>query len=171
MMLCIARYGEQRRLAYLDSVAERTEIPLADLEPIVGPLREAGLIRDVPGSPGELRLAVRPAEISVERILTALGESLTVVDCVENMALCIRSSFCETRVIYRMMRERLLEVVRSNTLADLMEPVWIYENDGGRGVHALYAEIVTGCGCSPTPKPHGSGGRTERCPDPDMQVF
>jgi Rrf2 family protein len=125
MMLDIARHGGETRPVSLGEVAERTDISRGYLEQVAISLRSARLIRGVPGRQGGYRLPVSPKEITICQVVEALIGPISVVDCVQDPATCPRSDYCECRIVYRLINERIADVLKSYSLADLMRPDWV----------------------------------------------
>jgi Rrf2 family protein len=157
MMLDVARNGGDEKPVSLASVAERTGISRGYLEQLVLGLRNARLVRGVAGRYGGYRLAERPANITVGQIVEAAIGPIFLVDCVEDASTCVRADFCECRVVYSLINERVAEVLREYTLADLLEPNWVSDHGVKRDDEAL--PIVSNTA--------GDGGRQPAGPEED----
>ena len=48
-----------------------------------------------------------------------------VVDCVDEPETCPRSEYCECRVVYALINQRIADVLDDFTLADLLDPSWM----------------------------------------------
>ena len=105
----------------LKDIARRQEISLPYLEHVVTPLVAAGLVKSTRGARGGVLLLKPPAEIKLSEVVQVLEGSLAPVDCVNNPALCHRSTFCVTRDIWVEMKEAMSHVLDSTTLQDLVE--------------------------------------------------
>lgn len=128
MMLDVARNGGEQRPVSLASVSERTGISRGYLEQLVLGLRNARLVRGVAGRYGGYRLADRPSNITVGQIIEATIGPIFLVDCVEDRTTCDRADYCECRVVYTLINERIAEVLREYTLAHLLDPSWISDH-------------------------------------------
>lgn len=149
MMLDLARHGGETRPVSLGEVAERTDISRGYLEQVAISLRSARLIRGVPGRQGGYRLPVPAREITIGQVVEALIGPISVVDCVQDPATCDRSDYCECRIVYRLINERIADVLESHSLADLMDPEWV-STHGDAGIRPiLEAEWADGLGCKP----------------------
>jgi len=124
MMLDLARHGGLEKPVSLAAVAERTDISRGYLEQLAMALRNARLVRGVAGRYGGYRLNEPPERITVGQIVEAATGPVCVVDCVDDPATCPRAEDCECRLIYGMVNERIAEVLREYTLADLLDPSW-----------------------------------------------
>jgi len=124
MMLDLARHGGLEKPVSLAAVAERTDISRGYLEQLAMALRNARLVRGVAGRYGGYRLTEPPERITVGQIVEAATGPVCVVDCVDDPASCPRAEDCECRLVYGIVNERIAEVLREYTLADLLDPSW-----------------------------------------------
>jgi Rrf2 family protein len=152
MMLDVARNGVDGEPVSLTTVAERTDISRAYLEQVALGLRAARLLRGVSGRRGGYRLAAPPSEITVGQVLEASIGPICVVDCLEEAALCPRSEYCECRLVYGLINDRIADVLQSYTLADLLDPSRVSALGADVKLPASDGERVDGFGCNPSPK-------------------
>jgi Rrf2 family protein len=124
MMLDLARHGGLEKPVSLATVAERTDISRGYLEQLAMAMRNARLVRGVAGRYGGYRLTEPPERITVGQIVEAATGPVCVVDCVDDPASCPRAEDCECRLVYSLVNERIAEVLREYTLADLLDPSW-----------------------------------------------
>jgi Rrf2 family protein len=137
MMLDIARHGGDESPVSLASVAERTGISHGYLEQVALALRRAALVRGVAGRHGGYRLGRPIREITIGQILEATIGPVCVVDCVDEPEACLRAEFCECRLVYALINQRIGEVLNEFTLADLANPRRLKET-----AKAFSAELV-----------------------------
>jgi len=121
----------------LASVSERTGISHGYLEQVAVALRSAGLVRGVAGRHGGYKLALPSREISIRRIIEATIGPICVVDCIDEPEACLRSDFCECRVVYALINQRIGEVLDEFSLADLADPTWLHET-----ANAFTSELI-----------------------------
>jgi len=153
MMLDIARHGGDKNPVSLGAVASRTDISRGYLEQVAIALRAASLLRGVPGRQGGYRLTRRAGDTSISQIVEALIGPISLVDCVADPDSCGRSDYCECRVVYHLVNDRIVDVLEAYTLADLMDPKWITAH-GKKDVRPIRPEELSdGLGCAP------AGGR------------
>ncbi len=157
LMVDVARNGGEEKPVSLASVSERTGISRGYLEQLVLGLRNARLVRGVAGRYGGYRLAERPANITVGQIVEAAIGPIFLVDCIEDASTCVRAEFCECRVVYSLINERVAEVLREYTLADLLDPNWVSDHGADQGDGAL--PII--------PNTTGAEGRQSADPETD----
>jgi Rrf2 family protein len=124
MMLDIARHAESGKPISLAAISKRTGVSRGYLEQLAIALRNARLIRGVSGRYGGYRLARPPSQISVGDIVEATIGPICIVDCVGEPESCLRSDYCECRLVYALINHRVAEVLRAYTLSDLLNPEW-----------------------------------------------
>lgn len=127
MMLDLARNGGESVPVSLATVADRTGISHGYLEQVALALRSARLVRGVAGRHGGYKLAVPARDISIRHIIEASIGPICVVDCIDEPEACLRSDFCECRVVYALINQRIGEVLDEFSLADLANPEWLHE--------------------------------------------
>ena len=127
MMLDIARHGVDGSPVSLSSVSNRTGISHGYLEQLAPALRAARLVKSVAGRHGGYRLAVVPSKITIRKIIEASIGPVCVVDCVEDPESCLRADYCECRIVYALINQRIAQVLDDFTLDDLLDPCWTTE--------------------------------------------
>ena len=137
MMLDVTRNGGQVTPVSLASVAERTGISHGYLEQVALALRSARLVRGVAGRHGGYTLAMPARDISIRKIIEASIGPICVVDCIDEPEACLRAEFCECRLVYALINQRIGEVLDEFSLADLADPKWLHETAG-----AFASELV-----------------------------
>jgi Rrf2 family protein len=124
-MLDLAKNQDDGKPVSLTSVARRTGLSRGYLEQLALALRTAKLLRGVSGRHGGYRLA-RPADkISVGEIIEATIGPVCIVECLDDPDSCLKTDTCECRLVYSLINNRIAEVLRSYTLADLLDPTWV----------------------------------------------
>lgn len=124
MMLDMAKNGAAEAPVSLASVSSRTHISQGYMEHLAMALRNGRLLRGVCGKQGGYQLARRPEEITVRQIIEAAIGPISILECVQEPKLCLRTEGCECRLVYTMINRRITEVLDEYTLGDLMDPVW-----------------------------------------------
>ena len=171
MMLDLARHSDHGSPVSLSAVAERTGISRGYLEQLAIALRHARLIRGISGRYGGYRLQEPAGEIAVGQIIEAAIGPVCLVDCLEDPDTCPRADYCECRVVYALINDRIAEVLREYTLADLLDPGWVQghgEPSGDRllqpsafrdGTSTRASADAEGCGVRRAK--HGAGGNAD----------
>lgn len=120
LMLDIALYCEQGPVLLKD-VARRQGISEKYLGHLISPLKAAGLLSSSRGAHGGYALSKPPQEITLAEIIQALEGNLALVECVTRPNICNRGNSCVTRDIWEEMREKMMGVLESTTLQDMLE--------------------------------------------------
>ena len=102
-------------------IAQRQDISSPYLAQLLGKLRQAGLVESILGPGGGYILARRPSQISAGQVLRAVGESLTIVYCVDPPpdGDCPRAEFCTTHPLWARLSENINAALDATTLAEL----------------------------------------------------
>lgn len=124
MMLDIARNGGDGSPVSLSSVSDRTDISHGYLEQLAPALRAARLVKSVAGRHGGYRLAQPASKITIRMIIEASIGPVCVVDCVEEPESCLKSEYCECRIVYALINRRIAQVLDDFSLEDLLDPSW-----------------------------------------------
>ena len=140
MMLDIAKHGEKGSPVSLSMVSERTGISHGYLEQLAPALRAARLVKSVAGRHGGYRLADPADEISIRQVIEASIGPVCVVDCVEEPESCSRAEFCECRMVYSLINQRIAQVLDEFSLKDLLDPSWVRSQGGEFGQQLVSVE-------------------------------
>ena len=140
MMLDIAKHSESGPPVSLSTISERTGVSHGYLEQLAPALRAARLVKSVAGRYGGYRLATAAGEISIRQIIEASIGPVCVVDCVEDPESCLRAEYCECRVVYSLINQRIAQVLEEFSLEDLLDPSWLQSNEGDLGARLLTPE-------------------------------
>jgi len=127
MMLDIARHGVDGSPVSLSSVSERTGISHGYLEQLAPALRAARLVKSVAGRHGGYRLVAPASKVTIRQVIEASIGPVCVVECVEEPGSCMRADFCECRIVYALINQRIAQVLEEFTLEDLLDPSWVSE--------------------------------------------
>jgi Rrf2 family protein len=146
MMLDVAKNGGEASPVSLATVSERTGISRGYLEQLALALRNARLVRGVAGRYGGYKLIAPPSRISLKQIIEAAIGPVYLVDCLEDPTTCPRAEFCECRIVYALINNRIAEVLREYSLADLLEPSWVRTLGGAIDDQLLTPTPFTGAG-------------------------
>jgi Rrf2 family transcriptional regulator, iron-sulfur cluster assembly transcription factor len=129
LMLDMAQHYKEGPLQ-LGEIAKRQGVSVKYLEQIIIPLKKAHYIESVRGSKGGHMLSKPPEEITVGEIVALLEEGTSLVECVENIAVCERSDICPTRVLWKEACEAMFDRLKAVTLADLVKKARAAEKSG-----------------------------------------
>lgn len=104
----------------LKDVAERQEISEKYLGHLIPPLKATGLMNSSRGAHGGYALSKSPEDITLGEVVRAVEGNLDLVECVTVPQVCQRVDFCVTRDIWKEMSKKLMEVLESITLQDMV---------------------------------------------------
>jgi Rrf2 family cysteine metabolism transcriptional repressor len=105
----------------LRAVAEREGISESYLEQLMLALRRADLVTSIRGAQGGYKLTRAPGEIRVGDVMRAVEGPIAPTDCVgeKGADVCRQAPCCVTRLLWSRLRDSMLAVLDSTTLADL----------------------------------------------------
>lgn len=103
----------------MGSIAERLGVSRKYLHALLTSLRGVGLVRSVRGSGGGYCLARDPKDITVAEILSALEGHQTLVDCIQDPAICPRSATCGAHELWETLGNVIQEHLAGIRLSEL----------------------------------------------------
>ncbi len=104
----------------LKDIAKSQEISEGYLEHILPSLKSAGLVNSSRGAHGGYILARAPSEITLGEVVQAVEGIIAIVECVTAPEVCHRVDFCVTRDIWDEMSEKIMQILDSTTLQDMV---------------------------------------------------
>ena len=105
----------------IGSIAAEEQVSSEFLEQIFFKLKKAGLIRSVRGPGGGFVLDRKPQDISVQDILSAVGETHGLTPCtLRRKALCDRPEPCAAHEIWTGLQKTMEDYLSSVTLKDIL---------------------------------------------------
>lgn len=120
-MVDLATQPQEKPVA-LAGIAERQEIPLAYLEQIFAKLKRAGIVDSARGPGGGYKLARDAARISINQIIMASEEDLTMTRCgASDTPGCMQSNKarCLTHDLWDGLERQIENYLDSLSLADV----------------------------------------------------
>ena len=114
------RYGDARPTQSAD-IASRQRIPESYLEQLLTTLRRAGFIRSVRGPQGGHALIRDPNQIRVSEVLEALEGPVLLSDCLDEGSSCSKNGGCAQRDMWAAVRDAVLGVLDTTSIADLAQ--------------------------------------------------
>jgi Rrf2 family protein len=124
MMMTIAKLSDNGDTIGLGEVAKHCGISRRYLEQLVSALRNASLLRAVPGRGGGYALAKDADQIKVREIVEAAIGPIAIADCLGDTENCIQSDFCSCQALWKLINHHITTVLEEHTLADVMDPEW-----------------------------------------------
>ena len=117
----LAHHFGEARPVQSSEIAASQSIPESYLEQLLTTLRRAGFIRSVRGPQGGHALVRDPRELRVSEVIEALEGSIMPIDCLDNSSICSKGGGCAQREMWQAVREAILKVLDTATIAELAE--------------------------------------------------
>ena len=102
-------------------IARRQRIPEPFLERLLLTLSKEGIVRSQRGPQGGHSLALRPEEITLAHVMTALAATQMMVGCLEDVNACLQVSCCGQREIWKELDDAIQRILESTTIATILE--------------------------------------------------
>ncbi len=120
-LLCelAAHYGKDSVI--LKEIAQAQDISEKYLSQLIIPLKGAGLVQGNRGAHGGYKLTRHPSHITIQEIVEVLEGDLCLVQCSIDPTVCKRSGFCASRDIWVLLKEKIVDVLSTITLEDLVK--------------------------------------------------
>jgi DNA-binding IscR family transcriptional regulator len=90
----------------------------------------------VSGKKGGYQLARPASEIKIGDIIRSVAGPLSTTDCVIHPEICLNSSFCEARMIWVLISDKVSGLLDDYSLADLIRKNWLNE------IREQYSEVA-----------------------------
>jgi Rrf2 family protein len=144
----LADYGETNPVS-ISEIADRQGISANYLEQLLPKLRKAGLIRSERGAQGGYQLAQPSGDISVGDILRALGENISLAECVTDSELkdincrtgvageesrCKTQDACAAKFVWQRINDSINSAIDSIMLDELVQ---ISRNSRSKGTNKI----------------------------------
>jgi Rrf2 family protein len=107
----------------LQAIVDELGLPREFLAKILKSLTARGLVRSTRGAHGGYTLAKSPAEISFLDAIEAAGGPVQINICLDHKDRCEVSASCSMYHVWKAGQDRMLEVYRRTTLAELAQPM------------------------------------------------
>ena len=115
---------EPDRITTAKEIADKLNIPFEYLSKLLQTMIKSGLVESIQGTKGGYKLSHPANEITVEAIMSALGEKPSLVDCIaehgqEDHTQCCRSAECGIKSPMVKLQAQMNNIFRNTTLAEL----------------------------------------------------
>ena len=121
-------------------IAKRSGIPLHLLSNILKTLSHHGIVESVRGANGGYRLAVKPEEVSLGRLLEILEGPIRLTECMEleagSSSDCKLEASCPVRAPMKKLHDKFKEWLEEVTFADLTSDS-DSPNEGGKQLYEI----------------------------------
>jgi len=112
---------QHNRPVSIGVIANQENVSSEFLEQIFFKLKKAGLIRSIRGPGGGFVLNRKPAEISVQDILEAVGETHGLIPCtLRRKTMCDRAEACDAHDIWTGLQKTMDDYLTNVTLKDIL---------------------------------------------------
>lgn len=116
---------DPQRVVQIQTISKQQNIPKRFLEQILNDLKSAGFVESRRGIAGGYRLAMRPQEITLARIIRHVEGALAPVGCVSQhfyrKCSCPDERQCAIRSVMKEVRDAIVDILERTTVADLCE--------------------------------------------------
>src|SRR5437879_4648486 len=110
------------KIVSLQDLATTLHLPREFLAKILKVLTARGLVRSARGAHGGYTLARLPRDISFLEVIEAVEGPVQLNVCLDHKDRCDVSAACTMYHVWKVGQERMLEVYRRTSLAELSEP-------------------------------------------------
>ena len=121
LMTYLADHGRPDKPVTLKEVAQNQGLSQRYLEQLVVPLKNASLVRSVPGKHGGYYLARSPKEIQIGEIIEGAIGRIRIMDCLDPKYDCRFMEKCNARRMWGLINVRITDVLYDYSLEDLSE--------------------------------------------------
>lgn len=104
----------------LKDISKNQEVSLKYLGQLIMPLKIAGLVKSARGAHGGYFLSMPPGKIKLGEIVNALEGKLCIVECIDSPEICDRSGKCAARDVWSELNHRMIDILNSYTLQDMV---------------------------------------------------
>ncbi len=116
---------DSRQVVSIQAISKQQNIPRRFLEQILNDLKAAGFVESRRGIAGGSRLARRPQDITLARLIRHLEGPLAPVGCVSRhfyrKCSCPDERACAIRSVMKEVRDVVASILEQTTLADLCD--------------------------------------------------
>ncbi len=125
LVLEVARRGGTQTPVPLSEIASVSGISTGFLEQLAIALRRHSLISGVSGRNGGYVLNRPPDKITIGDVLRAVIGPIDLAVCTADDDICMSSEFCESRLVWVLLKHRIHQVLNLYTFADMLEKNWV----------------------------------------------
>ena len=125
--LLVLGLNYKQSVVRIQTISQQQNIPKRFLEQILNDLKSAGAVESKRGAAGGYRLARPPKEISLASVIRHIEGALAPVSCVSERfyekCSCPDEARCAIRSVMKEVREAIVKILESVTLAQLCDRV------------------------------------------------
>jgi Rrf2 family iron-sulfur cluster assembly transcriptional regulator len=120
-VLALAEMGKNGEMVSINSLSEAEEISSIFLEQIFFKLKKAHIVKSVRGPGGGFAFDRPLDSVTVQEILDAAGEELSMKFCEKNVKDCDRMTECISHKVFASVSDKIDDYLRSLTLKKILE--------------------------------------------------
>lgn len=121
LMIDLVNHQKDDTPVNLKDIAKRQNISKRYLEQLIIPLKNNGLVKSRLGKKGGFLLGKAPEEIKLLDIIEATRGPINILECLQYPESCERSETCQSRKIWMLLSNRIIEVFSGFTLEDIAQ--------------------------------------------------
>lgn len=130
LMYLGSHQDQENRLCQVQEIAEAEGLSAPALALVLQSLVRHGLVKSQKGPRGGFSLARPTTEIALYQIMEACGDTRGLSQCVLGLEVCSDDYPCPVHVMFRDIRQKLVQELKSVTVADLTHVV--LNEEGGK---------------------------------------
>jgi Rrf2 family protein len=119
LLTILARRSDQKKPLSIRAVSESSHLPYFLLSHLAAKLKKAGIIDSKKGASGGYFIKEPLDKITIEKIISAIGESVKLVNCL-NEKDCLFKKLCPAYPFWSEMEREIKVKIKKYTLADLV---------------------------------------------------
>jgi Rrf2 family cysteine metabolism transcriptional repressor len=116
--------GGRDKPVKLADVSKATGVSLKFLGQLVISLKTHGLLRGICGRNGGYVLGREAEEITIGDVLRSVIGPIDLSVCASDSNICMSGEFCESRLMWRLLRQQIHHLLDAHTVADLANEEW-----------------------------------------------
>jgi len=121
LTLEVHRRGEIGKPVRLSEVARVTNISRRFLEQLAMALKSHSILRGICGRNGGYVLGREADDITIGDVIRAVTGPIELASCNEEPSDCMAAEFCESRVIWKLLEQRVNDVLDEYSIADVLD--------------------------------------------------
>ena len=122
MAIAYIAWNHRERVVNTKEIAEAYSIPVELLAKIVQRMVKGWLITSLSGPKGGYSLSSNPSDITVAQIIESVEGNINILNCSEEKSgRCYRFDRCSIRTPMQRLEHRILEMLDTTTLEELIE--------------------------------------------------
>jgi len=121
LTLEVHRKGEIGKPVGLSEIAKVTNISRRFLEQLAMALKSHCILRGICGRNGGYVLGREAEDITIGDVMRAVTGPIELASCNEEPSDCMAAEFCESRVIWMLLEQRINDVLDEYSIADVLD--------------------------------------------------